>query len=236
MSKYQKRAFQVSEMRVDSAEGKPPVLRGHAAVFDIETKISSFFSDFIEVVKPGAFTETIGKDDIRALFNHDPNFVLGRNRSSTLSLSEDSKGLAVEITPPESAQSAHLIENIRRGDISQMSFGFQTLDDRWSGKKDGVPVRELVRVKLFDVSPVTFPAYTETDISVRSYLESLGLESDPTISGLMKLHRGLEPGKEEIDALKRSHDLLEKHFSKNPNVNKTVSILRRRLDLAARQI
>lgn len=149
--------------------GDAPKLVGHAAVFNRDSEL--IFGSFIERIAPGAFAESIAKpDDIRALINHDPNLILGRNVSKTLALREDDEGLQVEIDPPKTSYAQDLLESTRRGDISQMSFGFETLVDQWERGEDGKPdVRTLLKVRLFDVSPVTFPAYPDTDVAVRSH-------------------------------------------------------------------
>jgi len=168
----EKRAFDV-EFRVE--EGG--IIRGHAAVFN---KLSlPIFDLFQERVLPGAFAEAIGTSDVKALWNHDANIILGRNKSGTLELSEDGVGLKVRITPPEWA-SGH-VESIKRGDVSQMSFGFRVEQENWIHEKGKMSIRELVRVNpLFDVSPVTYPAYPQTDIKVtsRTFLDSIGVSPD----------------------------------------------------------
>ena len=151
------------EIRAEG-EGKESRIVGHAAIFNSFTTIW----DFREQVAPGAFLKSIQNDDIRALFNHDPNHVLGRNRAGTLNLSEDEKGLAIEIVPPDTQFARDLLVSLKRGDISQMSFGFQVIKDEWDQGKKPME-RTLKEVKLFDVSPVTFPAYTDTDVSARNY-------------------------------------------------------------------
>lgn len=126
---------------------------------------------FREKVLPGAFADTIKTDDIRALYNHDVNYVLGRNKAGTLFLEEDDIGLKVRILPPDTQWARDLMVSIEWGDISQMSFGFIVISDRW-GTEEGVDMRELLKVKLYDVSPVTFPAYPQTDVGVRSAMEA----------------------------------------------------------------
>lgn len=150
-------------------EGDKPQIVGHAAVFNRDSDPIGGF--FIERIAPGAFAESLSKpDDVRALINHDPNLILGRNISKTLSLREDEIGLHVMIDPPNTTYANDLLESTKRGDISQMSFGFQTLVDQWERGKDGAPdIRTLIKVRLFDVSPVTFPAYPDTDVAVRSH-------------------------------------------------------------------
>lgn len=137
------------------------VLAGHAAVFNKPIDLN----EFTEEVLPGAFSETIAKDDVRALFNHNDDLVLGRNRAGTLRLAEDDVGLRVEIDPPDTQFARDLLTLIRRGDISGMSFGFLVEDENWDFAREK-PHRQLRKVRLFDVSPVTFPAYESTDISL----------------------------------------------------------------------
>ena len=155
-----------SEFRVEQREDGKKLIRGHAAVFNSETDLGWFR----ERIAPGAFSEPIGKDDVRALFNHDENFILGRNKAGTLTMREDEQGLYVEIDPPDTQVARDLVTSIERGDISQMSFGFQTIKDSWETEENAAKdLRTLEKVKLWDVSPVTFPAYQETDVAVRSH-------------------------------------------------------------------
>lgn len=164
-NKKEIRMLPIQELRIDdSLNGK---IVGHASVFDSWSETLGGIFPFKEIVRKGTFTETIKLDDIRALFNHDPNFVLGRNKAGTLELEEDEIGLRVVITPPDTSWANDLIKNLRRGDISQMSIGFIVLEDTW-GTQDGIDIREIKKVQLFDVSIVTYPAYTQTDVGVRA--------------------------------------------------------------------
>ena len=158
----ERRAFAVDEVAIVRSKEKP-VIAGHAAVFNQEADLGWFR----EKILPGAFLDSIAKDDIRALFNHDPNFVLGRNLNGTLRLREDDRGLFIENDPPDTQWARDLLTSIERRDISQMSFGFEVVDQRWE-TTDGVEVRIIERAKLWDVSPVAFPAYPQTDVDVRS--------------------------------------------------------------------
>jgi hypothetical protein len=160
------RTYNVDKLEVREEDAKQRIV-GHAAVFNVIADGGGWFR---EQVAPGAFKESIAKDDIRALFNHDPNFVLGRNRAGTLKLREDDTGLLVEIDPPDTQFAKDLAVSIGRGDITQMSFGFEILkEERQSGSGDKEPdLFTLQEVRLWDVSPVTFPFYKETDVSVHS--------------------------------------------------------------------
>lgn len=181
MHDRERRMIEVSDLRVAArangeGEDPAPVIAGHAALFDT---LSEDLGGFREKIAPGAFSKALG-GDVRALFNHDPNFVLGRTRAKTLRLAEDSRGLTFEIDPPDTSAAQGILESIRRGDVSQMSFAFRTVSDVWEDNADGESIRTLVEVELFDVSPVTFPAYRETDVAVRS-LEAWRSAQAPTI-------------------------------------------------------
>ena len=169
MVKREERCADVTELRVQP-EGESAVIEGHAAIFDSLSQDLGFMFPFKERINKGAFKSSLEKDDIRALWNHDANYVLGRNKAGTLELTETNKGLRVRIHPPDTQWARDLIESIRRGDVTQMSFGFVVEKETWSveGKED---IRTLEKVKLYDVSPVTFPAYLDTDVGVRSAME-----------------------------------------------------------------
>lgn len=174
--KIERRLFSSNlEMR---AEGDKQKLVGYAAVFNRDSEL--IYGSFIERIAPGAFAESIANhDDVRALINHDPNLILARTASKTLTLKEDAHGLLSEIDPPKTSYADDLLESTRRGDISQMSFGFETIEDKWTRGENGAPdVRTLLKVRLFDVSPVTFPAYPDTDVAVRSH-QAFREQADP---------------------------------------------------------
>lgn len=155
----------------DNGEAALPAIVGHAAVFNRKTDLGWFS----EEVAPGAFADSLSRgDDVRALFNHDPNFVLGRTKAETLFLAEDSIGLSVRILPPDTQVSRDLIEGIRRGDISQMSFGFQIEEEKVQAKGPGRDKTHfiLTKVRLFDVSVVTFPAYTDTEADLERQMRN----------------------------------------------------------------
>ena len=175
--KKELRMLPMAELRVAENDGGGSYIEGHAAVFDSWSETLGGIFPFKEIVRKGAFNESIGKDDIRALFNHDPNYVLGRNRAGTLELVEDEVGLRVRITPPDTSWARDLQASIRRGDITQMSIGFIVEEDKWS-TENGMDTREIRKVQLFDVSPVTFPAYTATDVGVRAMEEYNGYRAE----------------------------------------------------------
>ena len=149
-------------------------LGGYAALWDTPSQpISGGDSDddnppFIEVIRRGAFARAINQgQDVRALWNHDSSLVLGRTSNGTLTLNEDERGLAFLATPPDTQWARDLLTLVARGDVSQCSFCFSFVADRWA-TSNGAYTRELLDVDLYDVGPVTFPAYTATSVAVRS--------------------------------------------------------------------
>lgn len=167
------------EVRADHAGNK--TIEGYAAVFGSR---SQNLGGFVERVDPGAFTDTLASDDdVRALLNHDANFVLGRRSSGTLEVSADSTGLHYRVTPSNASYARDLVIAIERGDVSQSSFGFRANPngDSWAYTEDEFPLRTLLSVRLVDVSPVTFPAYTDTAsmVSQRALDQARELSSVP---------------------------------------------------------
>jgi HK97 family phage prohead protease len=149
---------------------------GYGAVFNVETVIAGFFR---EQIMPGAFAGLL-RTDVRSLFNHDPNYVLGRTSAGTLTLSEDPIGLLYTVTPP--ASRADVIESLERGDVTGSSFGFTVKRDEWTRPTTAaeLPLRTIWEVEeLLDVGPVTFPAYDETCAEARNAAAAAG--TPPTV-------------------------------------------------------
>jgi HK97 family phage prohead protease len=146
------------------AEGEARKIVGYAAVFNSDANIGDYF---IERIAPGAFAKAIGRDDVRCLFNHSDNLVLGRSTSGTLRLAEDDRGLRYECDPPETNWARDLLELISRGDVNQSSFAFRATREEWD-ETGALPIRTLLELELYDVSPVTYPAYQDTEVGVRA--------------------------------------------------------------------
>lgn len=138
---------------------------GYAAVFDEDADIGGMFR---ETIAPGAFRDAVDRDDVVFLVNH-AGLPLARTRSGTLRLSEDVRGLYMEanldLTDPDVRA---IVPKMKRGDLDKMSFGFIAERQEWSDMDSKYPKRTIQRVKLFDVSVVTTPAYDGTDIALRS--------------------------------------------------------------------
>ncbi|MCC6147412.1 MAG: HK97 family phage prohead protease, partial [Anaerolineaceae bacterium] len=115
----ERRSFGIKEVRVASREGGGKKITGYSAVFN---SLSEDLGGFYERIQQGAFTKTLQEADIRALFNHDPNYPLGRVKANTLRLAEDEIGLGIEIDLPDTQYASDLAVSIERGDVDQMSF------------------------------------------------------------------------------------------------------------------
>ena len=162
------------ELRSDT--DKPPTLEGYAAVFDAPTTIGGPHP-FQEVVDRHAFDGVLN-DDVRVLFNHDPNKLLGRTKSGTASIAIDNHGLRYQVTPPNTPTGNEVLALVERGDVDGSSFGFRVLEDTWTEgvTADDLPLRRIQKVALYDVSPVTQPAYPTSSVEARNWLEAKNLE------------------------------------------------------------
>ena len=162
MSKKEIRTLCAEVRASPGAEAGNPVFEGYAARF---MTLSENMGGFREQIAPGAFIEM---DDVRALLNHDPNYVLGRTTAGTLILKPDEVGLGFYIDGPGTTWARDLRVSVNRGDISQCSFAFETLEDKWEKADDGLEIRTLLKVRLYDISIVTYPAYEATNVAARS--------------------------------------------------------------------
>lgn len=151
--------------------GNDVTIEGYAAVFDRASGPLLEAWGIEEVIRAGAFSKTIAEADVRALYNHDADMVIARNRPPagfhpTLDIKEDSKGLLFRATGDRRISYVNdLAISIGRGDVSQASFAFIPTKERWTDRGADEPLlREIMEVRLYDVSPVTYPAYEQTSI------------------------------------------------------------------------
>ena len=153
---------------IEERDGDGSVIVGYASVFYMPDEPGTeyqLFPDLKERIMPRAFNRALQeKHNAAALFNHDPNMILGRVSAGTVRLSKDQKGLRYEVKPP--ATRADVVESIRRGDVAGSSFGFRVLEQKFR-TEEGIDIREIHSVELLDVSPVVYPAYTGTSTAVR---------------------------------------------------------------------
>lgn len=179
MSDIERRGIVGIEVRQDGAR---PRLVGYAAMFGVR---SLDLGGFVETIKAGAFARSLKTGtDIRAFVDHDSGLIIGRRSANTLIIAEDSRGLRVEITPPDTQAGRDVIENVRVGNLDQMSFGFRVPKDgdTWD-LKAAPPVRELQAIDLLEVSVVAMPAYPQTEIALRAMATARG-QGRPTVAEL----------------------------------------------------
>lgn len=152
------------EVRADSDKR---TLAGYAVVWNSDTTIGDYF---VERIAKGAFAKSV-RSDVLALVNHDWGRVVGRTKSGTLRLSEDERGLKVEIDVPNTTDGNDLWELVERGDISGMSFGFRATKQEWDDTGD-LPQRTILEAELFEVTATPIPAYEDTTLGKRSLEEA----------------------------------------------------------------
>lgn len=217
--KKETRVFKFDKLTVEKrSDGLGPMISGYAAVFNKQSEDMGF----IEKIQPGAFKKALKISDARALFNHDSNYVLGRQSNGTLRVKEDKKGLWMEVDPPNTQTIRDLVlEPIKRGDIKEQSFGFTISKDSWENldgeRKDEPIIRTIIEIsELFDVSPVTFPAYPDTTVALRSMEKArettftIADESDILNVNLMAYLEAKEPEESRSAAFKIVETLLPK--------------------------
>ena len=166
----------VEPIALEERSGLQPKIRGLAAVYGMRSRD---LGGFVDVIEPGAFDHLIDRrrstaaEDVVALWNHDGSQLLGRTSAGTLSLWSDARGLWYEVDPiPNTTLGRDLVEHLKLGNIRGSSFAF-TVDEQdqgYSRDADGTTVRTIRKVSgLYDVSPVTTPAYPDTTAAVRSF-------------------------------------------------------------------
>ena len=165
MNENERRFAEPGLIEIRKQDAKSDRVEGYAAVFNSTTNLGAFD----ERIAPGAFDDVLN-DDIRILFNHDANFPLARSNKGqgTAKIWIDDKGLKYSFKPGSQSYARDLVEAIERGDVSQSSFGFTIKDQEWE-HRDGRDIRTITKLNtLFDLSPVTMPAYTDTAVALRS--------------------------------------------------------------------
>ena len=211
---HEHRSFQITDVEVETREGEEgPRITGYASVWDV---LSEQIFGFREKFVKGAFRKTIKESDIRALFNHNPDLILGRTKNKTLTLREDQHGLHFDNTPPPTTYANDLQISIRRGDVDEVSIGFQKVKDKWEMDNEGIITRTVSEAKLYDVSPVAFAAYPQTDVQVRTALKKQGVDMDLLTGVLAKSERGTKLLDTDTDVLRRATGVLQKLLPGEP--------------------
>jgi HK97 family phage prohead protease len=171
---------EVAGLELRSEDGRNlPNIYGYSAVFNV---LSDNLGGFRERLAPTAFDRTLEErpDAIKAFHNHNQDIVIGSTRKGTLELSTDERGLSHRISPPDNEWGRPVVDAIERGDVEGMSFGFALGHpgaETWGEGEDGLSVRDVSEVKLFEISTVSgWPAYPQTSVGVRALADALGVE------------------------------------------------------------
>jgi uncharacterized protein len=218
LRQLERRRVEDGELRILSrkvGEKDQPMIVGYGAVFNKRSLPMGWFGDFREEVARHAFDKTLATNpDMRCLFNHDSNYILGRTKAGTLRVTTDDHGLRFENDPPETQFARDLQESIKRGDVSQCSFGFYIVADEWSEDADHNLIRTLTEISLQDgdVSPVVYPAYPDTEVDLRSREASRGRLEATAAEGLKRIGKVKGDDPDQIrayfDARRRKLDLV----------------------------
>lgn len=178
------------EIEVRALEDGAPVLAGYAVRFNAwsSPRVDGRGRKFKERIAPTAFDRALaGNPDVRALWNHNADFPLGRTGNGTLTLRKDAQGLRFELRPdPNTFWGASAVAAVRRGDVTGMSFAFRLADggDTWArAEQDGLAQRTLLDTDLLEISPVSFPAYPQTSVQARAMVPDFESESDGQAAG-----------------------------------------------------
>lgn len=223
------RMFEMDSLEVRAGnEGETKKLRGHGAVYN---KLSEDLGGFKEMFLPSSLAETIKRDDIRSLRDHTPSYILGRSKAGTLTLEEDERGIYFEVDIPDTSYARDLMVSVERRDVTGCSIIFSVegpknerwfVDSKevdaldafmamWDGKKHRVE-RHIVKARLYDIGPVTFPAYPQTEIKARSLMAVIGIDYNALSAALIKARRGEALDEKEIKLLAGAGDKLRSYI------------------------
>lgn len=203
-NKETRQTFEAIEFR--ESDGSP-TLTGYAALYNSETDLGYFR----ETILPGAFKRSLEtpESDVRALWNHDTSFILGRAKAGTLRVFEDERGLGFELNLPDTQAGRDTAISVKRGDITGMSFGFAVRDEEWD-RSDG-DLRKLKDIELYEISPVTFPAYADTTVAMRS-LENFRAEVSAGTNTATPLRRSSNTERERQEMRKYQQKKYESKY------------------------
>ena len=229
------RTFPKTELRLkEGGEGSIGILEGVPGI--PYNSWSEDLGGFIERVLPGAFDESILEDDIVSCRDHEDHLVLGRTSSGSLRLDNRDDGLYYEVDLPDTGYARDLVISVKRKDVKGNSFRFHTIEDYWS-IVNGEEYRDLVKCKLYEVGPVTMPAYPATGLGLRSLFGSLGLDHKHLYRALLRARSGqmeqrdFDMIEQAVEALKKVSRKLEPAGAAEEQPTGRLNLYRRNLDL-----
>ena len=205
--RLERREFVAERLEVRRQTDRPPVISGYAVVFNADSRVLHDWSGqpFVERFDAGAFDAWLRTDpELVALWNHNADLPLARRSRGTLQITKDEHGLRFEMQPPETSWGTDAIIAIQRGDVIGMSFLFEALRDTWTPPNaDGVARRTILESVLYEISPVTFPAYPTTRVTVRSVrVPNFGSDSRAAAE-IERRRRHLEVRRKKLDLYRR---------------------------------
>ena len=158
------------EVEIRKSENEPDsrTIQGYAVKWNELSETLGWGVKFKEKFSKGAFTESLKEEHQRGLWNHNPDYLLGNTKSKTLRLQEDDVGLRFEIDLPSNSWGNDVRESVKRGDVTGVSFGFSVKDENWDDTNENNIIRTITKAKLFEISPTPNPAYTQSEVSLRS--------------------------------------------------------------------
>ena len=202
----ERRFTPTSEIRLNEEEGKS-TLEGLGVVYN---SWSEDLGGFIEMVKPGAGLRSVSEDDIFATYNHNDDYVLGRKSAGTMTLDMSNEGIRYKVSLPETTFANDLKVSIGRKDVKGSSFRFIVTEDNW-GTMDGKEYREIIDFKLFEMGPVTNPAYPQTTAGVRSALYKLGIDYESLYRAILKSQTDNQEER-DVDVIASAIEALQKYL------------------------
>jgi len=198
-----------TELRLkEGAEGSLGILEGLPGI--PYNSWSEDLGGFTERVLPGAFDQSLMESDIISCRDHEDTYILGRTSSGHLRLDNRDDGLYYEVDLPETSYARDLVVSLGRKDVKGNSFRFRTIDDRWS-IVGGKEFRDLVSCELYEVGPVTMPAYPATGLGLRSLFGSLGLDHQHLYRCLLRARTG-QLERRDLDVIASTIEALRKYL------------------------
>ena len=210
----EKRFTDFTEYRIDEEEERKHIV-GHVTVYK---KQSVPIWNFVEKVRPAAFTESLNDDSIvkKSYFNHDPNIVLGNTENGSASFTDKRTGIWLDTIPPLTQAAQDVIVLVRDKYVNHASFAFTVTEERWSGTLDN-PVREIVKGIFYEGGPVSDAAYQQTSVDVRALYRGVGIDFQMMRANVARYHLGLDMSIEQLDTLKRTIDKLSRALVTPPD-------------------
>ena len=178
--------------------------------------LSENLGGFVERLREGSGAKTVQEQDLRALFNHHPDNLLGRRGAGTLRIRDDGVGGRYEVDQPDTSLGRDLAVLVARGDIFGSSFTFKVVGGArgvsWTRTDAGFPLRDVREFMARDIGPVTFPAYSTADVALRSLAESRSLPFEEIIAAAADERLAELLGNDDEQAPSEPHARIRRYY------------------------